>query len=180
MADLIADAPVEVAAAAFMAGARCPKCGKNKGALGRGYVPTPERSVCNGTDDERRSAWLRLNDSGLSSRCIADRMCGSRITGDHPHDADDFGRCERLLALYPQWRARLEEMTPVSAYWGALVPRWNEIAEAWRHDDQLYRSGARRGPWLCSKLMRSILDPVEAADPHVVRIGRDITVRFGA
>ena len=59
------------------------------------------------TDAERRAAWLKLYDNGLSSQCIADVMCGWVPGGDrhrdHPRDAGDFGRCERLLTA---WRTR--------------------------------------------------------------------------
>ena len=108
--ELIVDAPVEVAAASMRA-LHCPVCGADhkRVAFGRGDVPDPQPVQTGMTDPERRAAWLVLHDSGLSSCCIADVMCGMQPTRNHPHDGEDFGRCERLLMLYPEWRARLGE-----------------------------------------------------------------------
>lgn len=165
LAELIVDAPVEIATASMMA-LHCPTCGAGARsiAFGRGDVPDPQPVRASGmTNDERRAAWLVLHDSGLSSVCIADQMCGTPTSGDYPHDGDDFGRCERLLMLYPEWRARLSEMAAVNAHWAALVGRWDEIVVAWRHDTELWRTKgkkARRDEWLCYDLMRDILDLV--------------------
>ena len=62
------------------------------------------------SDAEKLAAWLAKGDTGLSSETIALRMCGipnGRYGICYPHDGDDFGRCYRLLRLYPEWRARL-------------------------------------------------------------------------
>lgn len=46
-----------------------------------------------------------------------------------PRDADDFGRCKRLIADFPDWRPRLHEVA--SAYpntaWPAIIDRWDEL-----------------------------------------------------
>ncbi len=182
LGELIVDAPIKLATAS-MREVRCPSCGAGpKGvAFGRGHVPEPEPARSVGMrDSERRAEWLRLRDNGLSSQCIADRMCGLTTTGDHPHDGDDFGRCERLLALYPEWRARLGEMACVNVYWAALVPKWAEIAEAWRHDINLYRREPRaKDGWRCYPLMRSILDSIEDQDRNIIRLGAGITMSVG-
>ncbi len=164
--EMMLDAPVEVAVAAMMA-VYCPACaaGARSVAFGRGDVPDPVPvQSTEMTDGERRAEWLKLHDSGLSSSCIADKMCGMIPTGGYPHDGDDFGRCERLLILYPAWRGRLGEMASVNEAWSALVARWDEIALAWRHDAELWRSKGRMAEhghrWLCYPLMRSILDAV--------------------
>lgn len=159
--ELILDAPVKVAAAVMQA-LHCPKCGAGARsvAFGRGDVPDPVPVQSGMSDPERRAEWLKLHDSGLSSCCIADKMCGMIPTGHYPHDGDDFGRCERLLMLYPAWRERFDEMASVNAHWSALVSRWDEIAEAWRHDTEMWRAGGRKvrhDQWKCSPLMRAIL-----------------------
>jgi hypothetical protein len=165
LAQTIVDAPAAIACAAMRA-IVCPVCGAGARsvAFGRGDVPDPAPVQGPGlTDHERRALWLDLHDSGLSSICIADRMCGIIPRGHHPHDGDDFGRCERLLMLYPEWRARLPEMSGVSRHWAALVPRWEEITAAWRHDKELWDAKgrkARREEWRCYPLMRTILDGV--------------------
>lgn len=165
MAQMVTDAPVEVFTASIHA-LRCPGCGAGARqiAFGRGDVPDPQPVQADMTDGERRAAWLKLHDNGLSSECIADVMCGIPGTGAYPHDGDDFGRCERLLILYPMWRERFAaEMPRVNAVWGALVPRWGEIAEAWRHDIELSRNPKGRAKeGRCYPLMRSIIDPAKA------------------
>jgi hypothetical protein len=178
--EMLVDAPVE-AWAALLKTTRCPKCGAGpKGiALGRVNVPEPAPSQDRMTDIDRRARWLAMHDAGTSSETIAEKMCGipHRYAG-HPHDGDDFGRCHRLLCLYPEWRARLGEMASVDAYWAALVPRWSEIEAAYRAD--LAKEIGKRAA--CYDLMRSILDPIEKADSRVVRFGGELagmTLEFG-
>lgn len=148
---------------------RCPACGADSHsvAFGRGDVPDPQPvSSTRLTDRDRRAAWLKLHDDGLSSRCIADRMCGNGPSGDYPRDGGDFGRCERLLILYPEWRARLGEMVTVSEHWAALVPRWDDIVLAWRHDAELWRTQGKKAPrseWKCYDLMQGIFDSARVA-----------------
>jgi hypothetical protein len=159
LAEMIFDAPIKVCAAAIKE-LRCPSCGvgPKQIAFGRGDVPDPQPIQIGMTDSEKRAAWLKLHDNGLSSECIAEVMCGMKPSGDHPWDGDDFGRCERLLILYPEWRARLDEMRKVSPIWNTLVKRWNEIVIAWRHDAELYKRQPRaRTGWMCYPLMQSIV-----------------------
>jgi hypothetical protein len=68
--------------------------------------------------------------TGASSTALLARMLGASpddATFGHPHDPSDFGRCHRLLEHVPEWRTRLPEMAACSAYWAALVDRWDEI-----------------------------------------------------
>lgn len=176
LGEMLVEADVR-AVTALMKTVYCPSCGADwkKVAFGRGRVPVPKAAVTTGLSDyDRRAHWLKLHDNGLSSECIADVMCGSKTNGSHPSDGNDFGRCERLLALYPEWRTRLGEMADVSPYWAALVPRWGEIADAWRADLNSKRGHA------CWDLMRSILEPIEAEDSRIVRFGSGVTMRFGS
>ena len=159
LAETIIEAPIGLWWASIKA-LRCPVCGvgPKKIAFGRGDVPDPQPIQDGMTDPEKRAAWLKMHDSGLSSKCIAEKMCGLVPTGDYPLDGDDFGRCERLLILYPEWRPRLGEMKEVNATWSALVDRWDEITEAWWHDVELYRRTPRaKDGWRCYDLMRSII-----------------------
>ena len=163
--EVLVDAPVNVVLA-VMRELHCPNCGAGARnvAFGRGDVPNPKPVLSGMTDFERRAAWLRLHDNGLSSECIAEVMCGLVPTGDYPLDGADFGRCYRLLLLYPAWAARLGEMTKVNKHWAALVLRWEEISQAYLHDVELRRT-KRAGSWSdgrqCYPLMRSVLDPLE-------------------
>ena len=117
------------------------------------------------TNEEYRAVaeWAMKGGSlGLSSRSIAMHMMGMTSPGDYPHDGDDFGRCEGLLDMVPSFRARLNEMASVNAYWAALVLRWEEI---------------RRSPDKYA-LIQSIVRPVEDKDGSVVRLGKGVTLRF--
>lgn len=116
-------------------------------------------------DADKLARWLASGDTGISSETIALRMCGipsgrTPVALSHPRDADDFGRCWRLLEFYPDWRARFANvMRPASPSWAALVERWDEIAAAyWR--DAAIPANQRRETY---QLMRSILGPVEDA-----------------
>lgn len=80
-----------------------------------------------------------------------------------------------MLELIPEWRPRLGEMRAVSPYWDALVERWDEITKRYLAD---LDDGRRRRQDATYDLMRSILDPIQAADPRVITIGRDMTVEF--
>jgi hypothetical protein len=160
-----AELPVECAIQVWAAAVktlRCPKCGAGprKIGFGRSNVPEPAPCLDDISDQERRHRWLDLGDNGISSETIAAVMCGAPFDHrrhGHPHDGDDFGRCHRLLCLYPQWRERLDLMRGVSPAWDALVSRWTEIEAAYKADL------ANREGRACWTLMREILEPVERA-----------------
>lgn len=44
-------------------------------------------------------------------------------------DADDFGRCHRLLIAVPEFREKLEMMRDKSSQWQALLDCWGAITE---------------------------------------------------
>ena len=126
-------------------GVRCLRCGKSEpmpvpmpldafgpwvayqGALHRGCpdtgrVDAPATSVVD---------WFNGHDTGTSSKAIYRHMMGYTRErapfGTHPHDPSDFGRCYRLLALEPRWRARIGEMAQYSKAWAALAGAWDEL-----------------------------------------------------
>lgn len=89
--------------------------------------------------------WLRGADTGASSKTLFFHLCGGnyawqveasggkgfdRMT-DVPHDADDFGRCNRLLTKFPAWRERLPEMAVKLPHtkWPKLVAIWHELEQ---------------------------------------------------
>lgn len=63
---------------------------------------------------ERAIKWLMSGDTGISSEAILSHMTGIEKTDSFgmqpPADADDRGRCIRLLKLMPEWVERLPEM----------------------------------------------------------------------
>jgi hypothetical protein len=49
-----------------------------------------------------------------------------------PSDAGDFGRCSRLLARFPEWRANLVRVAEAypDTKWPAIIARWDEVESA--------------------------------------------------
>ena len=58
-------------------------------------------------------------------------MTGSKAPDWHdtPSDPDDFGRCYRLLAKFPEWRQRMPEVAAQYPKWGPMVAAWDELTE---------------------------------------------------
>lgn len=89
--------------------------------------------------------WWYGVDVGTSSASIFGVLCPSTLcdnwakeeatrhgNGSTPADADDLGRCLRLIALFPEWRDRLDEVA--AAYpgtaWPRIIDRWGELEKA--------------------------------------------------
>ncbi len=81
--------------------------------------------------------WLASWDTGQSAMTIANVMVGYRLDGrmvdSIPYDPSDFGRCYRLLAAFPAWRARLSEMTRIEG-WPPLVAAWPELEKLYEEE----------------------------------------------
>jgi hypothetical protein len=83
--------------------------------------------------------WIRGGDTGISSHTIAEilsgrsGLCGAWGRGA-PHDAEDFGRCVRLLELIPGWRDRLSEVAEAEPAWAGLVDAWDEVEDLYREE----------------------------------------------
>jgi hypothetical protein len=72
--------------------------------------------------------WLSGRDTGTSSRTIYSVMQHTAMERyDIPHDPADFGRCYRLLALFPEWGERLADVARVHAAWRPFVENWAEL-----------------------------------------------------
>lgn len=87
--------------------------------------------------------WLRGNDTGTSSETIFNVFTGvplSRFGADVPYDPSDFGRCYRLLKLFPQWRANLSRVSDKYPRWTGLVENWKELEMLYERDLQTGRS----------------------------------------
>lgn len=76
--------------------------------------------------------WSHGDDTGLSSKAILQFMTGARVRDPfEPGDQWDFGRCYRLLKLFPSWRRRLPEI-------GKKFPNWRGLVRDWRKLERLY------------------------------------------
>ncbi len=82
--------------------------------------------------------WMMSGDTGTSSKTICAVMTGSKLSGpfgaDVPHDPSDFGRCYRLLALFPEWRNRLDEVAFHFPAWTALVREWDNLTAMYEEE----------------------------------------------
>jgi len=74
--------------------------------------------------------WAAGRDVGISSMTICFVMTGLPTpfrSYDTPKDPSDFGRCYRFLALFPQFRRRIEEVSHRFPKWLPLVTNWEEL-----------------------------------------------------
>jgi hypothetical protein len=83
-------------------------------------------------EHQRYYDWADGPDSGLSSKTIVQTLVGIDLLWPHweprtPHDADDFGRCSRMLKVLPELRARMPEVAARHPEWSALVAHWDEL-----------------------------------------------------
>ena len=84
--------------------------------------------------------WAIGRDTGTSSMTIYSAITGRKVDRlDIPYDPDDFGRCYRLLKLFPSWRAELPKVADVCPKWKPYVEAWDELtamfeAAGW-HDE---------------------------------------------
>lgn len=118
------------------------------------------------TVEARAFKWVSGSNTGTSSKAILGVMTGNppRDGYCYPHDGQDFERCAVLLALIPEWRARLGEMGKVGPEWAALVKHWDEL-------NALYlKHGPSREIY---DRMKAILNPIEAKRPGLVKIGEN-------
>ena len=125
--------------------------------------------------------WLGGPGVGESSKAIALAALGKMpMNPSYPLDADDFGRCLRLLELCPEARRGLEKLAKDGGpVWAVLVPRWGEIRAAYLHDLALNVVGGREAKdHRCYELIKSIIRPAERALPNrPVHIG-DVSFHF--
>ena len=109
------------------------------------------------SSEDNEFAWLNGTDTGTSSKTIfriLSKEHGSKVPNstffnpDIPHDPADFGRCYRLLKLFPAWRNRLVEVSSVYPAWTPLVTAWDKL-------EALYEDESPSGscPRLYSKML---------------------------
>lgn len=75
-------------------------------------------AICHGKSIEQRALfWALSDDTGISSKTIARwfSLKEMYLPSMPPSDADDRGRCIRLLELIPEWLPRLDELKALDA-----------------------------------------------------------------
>ena len=87
--------------------------------------------------------WALGRDTGVSSMAIA----RGYLTGcpqhwhEMPSDADDFGRCYRLVKLIPPCREGIAVNAKNGAAWRSLHEDWDDLCTM--HEDGELRASAR-------------------------------------
>jgi hypothetical protein len=98
--------------------------------------------------DKRLLEWLCCGDVGVSSKAIVFVMYGlspEAILKDnwtpYPHDSGDFGRCYKLLKIFPEWEKRIKEMGCLGKIWAGIASAWNELETLYEQDnhEKLYK-----------------------------------------
>lgn len=84
-----------------------------------------------------RVAWWRGGwDKGLSSEALlALLLREKRESYPTPHDAEDVGRCLRMLEILPELRLSVEDDETWPVPWRLLWMRWMDIEAAAKRDD---------------------------------------------
>jgi hypothetical protein len=90
---------------------------------------------------DKELEWIKGPDTGMSSLTIMSVLSDKHkhpgryeIRGEYPLDPSDFGRCYRLLALFPEWRSRLSEVAEKYPKWKELVEHWDELEALWEKE----------------------------------------------
>ena len=79
--------------------------------------------------------WLMGRDTGISSRTIYAAITGCPTEDyDIPHDPDDFGRCYRLLELFPNWKAELHKVAERFPKWKPFIAAWDELTALYEEE----------------------------------------------
>lgn len=101
---------------------------------------------------------------GMSAKCLISYLSGKgKQGGEYPHDESDLLRCFSALDQYPSLRADLPKMAEVNAYWAAIVQNWDALELVSHKGDML----------------KSIIAPIQAADPAHHDLGNGVSVQIG-
>ena len=89
---------------------------------------------------KREIEWLLGNDTGISSKAIFSTMTGIQYPSAYenwnwPRDAGDFGRCYRLLELFPRWKSRLREVSERFPHWAPIIEAWHELSRLYENNE---------------------------------------------
>ncbi|KKM25387.1 hypothetical protein LCGC14_1595440 [marine sediment metagenome] len=97
--------------------------------------------------DKKLLKWFCIGDVGTSSRAIVFVMCGlSHVDilkddwSPYPHDSSDFGRCYKLLKVFPEWKKRITEMECLGEIWRRIALAWEELEKLYKQEkhEELY------------------------------------------
>jgi hypothetical protein len=94
---------------------------------------------------DRELEWLLGPDTGTSSLTIfsvlSEKHAGRAMVRvrhglgpSPPWDPDDFGRCYRLLEMFPAWKERMQEVADRYPTWAKLVQDWGYLWALWEEE----------------------------------------------
>lgn len=86
---------------------------------------------------ESPEEWANGRDTGTSSLTIYSAITGMPSPHgilDVPYDPSDFGRCYRLLKLFPAWRPQLNKVVGLCEAWRPFVEAWDELAALYEEE----------------------------------------------
>ena len=84
------------------------------------------------THGDTLAAWLAGPDTGMSSKAMALMLNGiPSPEKDSPWDPDDIGRCFRFLDRFPDLKAHMDRVRPLSPMWSRLIDHWDELRALW-------------------------------------------------
>ena len=131
-AEIVTDAPVEVAVASMKA-VRCPKCGSDKCGMGGAYNDAPALTA---SIKDRLDWWLERGERGVSSDTIYSAFTSSapRHGADIPYDPDDYSRCRALFDLIPEWRKDLSPLVARYPWYKPVADNWDEMDRLWNEE----------------------------------------------
>lgn len=119
------------------------------------------------TIERRALQWFASDDTGSSSKTIANHMLGlDQEFISEPADGSDLGRCLRLIAKFPEWESRIGELSDLSNAWAALVPHWSEIKQLMIDETGMGFDRDKPAP-RTYKRIRQITDSARKADGWV-------------
>lgn len=97
-------------------------------AFKRDHLSCKKRKTKENVDSVTPGDWLSGGDTGTSSETLWAVMTMQNVRRyDIPYDPSDFGRCYRLLNLFPSWQSRLGEVSARFPQWAPFVQHWDEL-----------------------------------------------------
>lgn len=84
---------------------------------------------------DRYREWLTSGDVGMSSESLLYRLIDGPGDDSHPHDADDLGRCLRMLKRFPNLYNRLPLAADMSETWAHLIENWPLLVALYDAED---------------------------------------------
>ena len=82
--------------------------------------------------------WIDGPDTGISSKAICRTYLGGHPAANEarpPQDPDDFGRCYRLLKLFPDMQGVLATLAERHPAWSPLVREWEALTELYEQEE---------------------------------------------